>query len=130
MKTLLLKQWLSAILMMQPFNTAPHVVTPTIKLFLSLLHDCNFTTVMNHSVNILSFWMARVTPGKGSFDPHLPNTHTHKHTQRIVTHRLRNTLLADSEISAYLILMITTEQPFSSGGALKKKFLTTMNIYQ
>jgi hypothetical protein len=28
------------------------MVTPTIKLFPLLLHNCNFATVMNHNVNI------------------------------------------------------------------------------
>lgn len=38
----------------QPFNSLPHVeVTPTIKLFLLLLHKCNYITVMNCSVIFL-----------------------------------------------------------------------------
>lgn len=38
----------AAFLMLRPFNTVPHVVTPTITLFSLLLHDCNFATAMNH----------------------------------------------------------------------------------
>ena len=40
--------------MLLPFNTVSHVVvTPTIKLSLLLIYNCNFTTVMNHNVNIV-----------------------------------------------------------------------------
>ncbi|MEX5533301.1 hypothetical protein, partial [Pseudomonas syringae] len=46
-------QWISTFLMLQPLNTVLHVeVTPTIKLFVLLFHNCNFATVMNHNVNI------------------------------------------------------------------------------
>ena len=35
-------------------NTAPHVVvTPTHKIFLFLLHNCNFATVMNHFKHLI-----------------------------------------------------------------------------
>ena len=35
------------------FNLVPHgVVTPNHKIILFLLHNCNFSTVMNHNVNI------------------------------------------------------------------------------
>ena len=35
------------------FNIVPHVaVTPTIKLFSFLLHNCTFATVVHHDVNI------------------------------------------------------------------------------
>ncbi|EGV96707.1 hypothetical protein I79_017196 [Cricetulus griseus] len=38
-----LNHWFSTLLMLQPFHTVPHVVmTPTMKLFLLLLHNCNF----------------------------------------------------------------------------------------
>ena len=38
------------------FNIAPHVlVTPTIKLFSLLLHNCNFATAMNYNVNMCVF---------------------------------------------------------------------------
>ena len=50
-----LSQWLSSFLMLYPFNTVPlGVVTlpPPIKLFLLLLHKCNFAIVMNHNVNM------------------------------------------------------------------------------
>jgi hypothetical protein len=39
--------------MLWPFNTVPQVgATPTIKLFLLLLYNCNFATVMNSNVNV------------------------------------------------------------------------------
>jgi hypothetical protein len=39
--------------MLWPFNTVSHVMlTPTIKLFLLLLQNHNFTIVMNHGINI------------------------------------------------------------------------------
>ena len=48
-----LDPWFSNFLMLQPFDTVPRVVmNPTIKLFLLLLHNCNFATVMNHNVHI------------------------------------------------------------------------------
>lgn len=37
--------------MLRPFNAAPHVLTPTIKLFSMLLQNCNFSTVMSHNIN-------------------------------------------------------------------------------
>ena len=40
-----LRQRLSTFLMLWLFNTVPHVVTPTIRLFLLLLHNCNFATL-------------------------------------------------------------------------------------
>ena len=47
-----LHQWFSSFLMLQPFNTVPPVaMTPTIKLFSLLLHNCNFATVMKYDVN-------------------------------------------------------------------------------
>lgn len=46
-------QWFSAFQMLRPFNAVPPiVVTPTIRLFLLILHNCNFATVMNSNVNI------------------------------------------------------------------------------
>jgi len=48
-----LEPWFSNFLMLWPFNTVPYVVVnPTIKLSLLLLHNCNFSTVMNHNLNI------------------------------------------------------------------------------
>jgi hypothetical protein len=45
---LFLYQWFSAFLMLRPFNTVPPVVvTPKHKTISLLLHNCNFTTVMN-----------------------------------------------------------------------------------
>jgi hypothetical protein len=41
------------LLMSQPFNIVPHVVvTSNYKLFLLLLDNCNFATVINYNVNI------------------------------------------------------------------------------
>jgi hypothetical protein len=49
-----LVQLFSAFLMLRPFNTVPHVVvTPIVKSFSLLLHNWNFATVMNRSINIL-----------------------------------------------------------------------------
>jgi hypothetical protein len=56
--------------MLQPFNTVPHVVvTPNIKLFSLLLHNCNFASVLNCSVNICISLRSWVTPVEGSFNP-------------------------------------------------------------
>ena len=50
-------------------STVPHVVvTPSIKLFLLLLHNCNFATVMNCNVNIC-FPVVLDSPLKMMFDP-------------------------------------------------------------
>jgi hypothetical protein len=51
----LFEQWFSTFLMLQPFNTVPHVVVtiPQIKLFLLLLHNYNLATITHHNVNIL-----------------------------------------------------------------------------
>lgn len=46
------ERWVSAFLMRQPFNTVPHAeLSPTIKLFSSLLYNCSFATIVNHNVN-------------------------------------------------------------------------------
>lgn len=43
-------QWFSAFLMLPPLNTVPYIVVtpppPTVTLFLLLLHNCNFDTVI------------------------------------------------------------------------------------
>jgi hypothetical protein len=58
--------------------TVSHVVlTPTIKLFLLLLHNCNFTTFMNHKVYISVFQWSYITLVKKSFYP-----------KGVLTHRL------------------------------------------
>ena len=58
-----LNHWFSGFLMLQLFNTIPHVVvTPTINLLLFLHHHCNFA-IMNHKVNI---WYLNLL--KGFFD--------------------------------------------------------------
>ena len=66
--------------MLQPFNTVLHVVvTPTIKLFLLLFHNCSFATVGHYNVNVWYTGHLIVTP-KG-----------------VKTHRLRITVLALSK---------------------------------
>jgi len=50
-----LSQWFSIFLMLQPFNTIPHVIEtplPDPKIILLLLLSYNFASVLNHSVNI------------------------------------------------------------------------------
>lgn len=44
-------QWFSIFLMLQDFNTAPHIVV-TSRSTIKILHSCNFTIAMDHSVNI------------------------------------------------------------------------------
>jgi hypothetical protein len=67
--------------MLRPFDTVPYVVvTPTIRLFLLLLHNCNFAIGMNHSVDICSSFVLRVTPAEGTLDPskgHDPQVENH-----------------------------------------------------
>lgn len=41
-----LEQWFSTFLMLQTFHTVSHVMTLTRKLFLLLIHNCNFATIM------------------------------------------------------------------------------------
>ena len=52
------------------------MVTPTVKLFFLLLHECNFAIVINHNANICVFLCERIIqqPPKG-----------------VMAHRLRNT---------------------------------------
>jgi hypothetical protein len=69
------------ILRERPFSTVPHVVvTSTIKFFLFLLHNCNFSSVMNHNVN-LCFLMVLGNPCESSFDSpqrgHYPQAEDH-----------------------------------------------------
>jgi hypothetical protein len=54
-------QWFSAFPMLWPFNASPHVVVtpPTIKVFSLLLHNCHFPTVINHSVTMGRYWVAK-----------------------------------------------------------------------
>lgn len=47
-----LDQWISAILMLQPFDTVSHVVMNANHTIIFLLHNCNFATLMNHNANI------------------------------------------------------------------------------
>lgn len=37
-------------LLLQSFNTVPHVVIPNHKVIFLLLHNCNFVIVMNYNV--------------------------------------------------------------------------------
>lgn len=48
-----LQQWFSTSLMLQLFNTVPHVVeTLNHNIIFTLLPNCNVGTVMNYNVNI------------------------------------------------------------------------------
>jgi hypothetical protein len=48
-----LQQWLSNLLVLRPFNTAPHVaVIPNHKIISLLLHNCIFATVKNNNIGI------------------------------------------------------------------------------
>jgi hypothetical protein len=84
-----LNQWFSTSLMLQSLNTIPHVVvTPAIKLFLLLLHNCNFDSY-ELNVNMFSsdlwwpLWKGHLTR------VHMrAYTHTHTHTKGVATHRL------------------------------------------
>lgn len=59
------KQWFSTFPMPHLFKTVPHVVvTSNHEIISLLLHNCNFTTLMNHNVNI---WY--VTPGGWGSQP-------------------------------------------------------------
>jgi hypothetical protein len=63
-----LEQWFSIYLILWPFNTLPHVSgTLNHKIISPLLHNCNFTTVMNHNVSIHVLWWSCVFLVKGSF---------------------------------------------------------------
>lgn len=81
--TLLLNQWFSTFLKLWAYNSVPYaVMTPIIKLFLLLFHDCNFTTGMNYDVNIWYLDGFRQPLWKG-FNPQRTD----------LTHRLRTTAL-------------------------------------
>lgn len=47
-------------------NAVPHVVPPTVKLFLSLLHNCNIATIMDLNVKHLCFPMVLGTFREGA----------------------------------------------------------------
>lgn len=69
------------LLMLRTFNTVPYIVlTPTIRLFLLLLCNYNFATILNCNVNIYNvkwlLWKCHLHPSKG-----------------FETHRLRITIL-------------------------------------
>jgi hypothetical protein len=73
------ERWLSVFLMLQPFNTVPHVMLSLDdNIILLLLHNCNFASGMNCNVN---FWYAEYL----MWDP-----------KRVTTHRLRNAALDQS----------------------------------
>jgi len=55
---------------------------PVIKLFLLLLHNCNFATVMKHNVNICVFWWFQKIPEKQLLT-----------FKEFTNHRLRSTAL-------------------------------------
>jgi hypothetical protein len=54
-KAVVAQRRLSAFLALRAFNTDPRVVVtpPTVKLFVLLLHNCNFATVMNLGGNMI-----------------------------------------------------------------------------
>ena len=69
-------QWFSALLMLPPFNTVPHI--------LLLLYNCNFAAVMNHDINIwYTGYLICIT-------------------KWVTTHRLRTTVV-DSSQPLYLL---------------------------
>jgi hypothetical protein len=71
-----LTQGFSAFLKLQAFKTVPQaVLAPTIKVFLLVLHNCNFATVMNHNV-IICFPMVLGKPYERVPQP--PQWATHK----------------------------------------------------
>jgi hypothetical protein len=74
---LLTVQWFSTFPMLRPFNTAPYVVVspPTIQLFSWLLYNCNFATVINHSVNTCVLLKALGNPRERRKGPDLPRGH-------------------------------------------------------
>ena len=86
MKTL--HQWFSAFLIFWAFNTVSHIVViPTTKLFLLVLHNCNFATVMNHNINVCGFfYVLKQHLWKGHLMP-----------KCVTTHRLRTTSLGAHE---------------------------------
>lgn len=52
-----LHPWFSTFLMVQPFNTVPHImVTQTITLFPLLLPYCNFAAVVSRNINMCVSW--------------------------------------------------------------------------
>lgn len=65
----LLNQWFSIFLMLQPLNTTLRVVvTLNHKTISLLIHNCNFSTIMNHNVSDMqNIWYE--IPMKGSFKP-------------------------------------------------------------
>lgn len=73
-----LVQWFSTFLLLQSFDTGPLVaVTNNLKLFSSLLHNCNFVTVLNHNVTVFSSGL-RWSLSKG-----------HLTLRGILTHKMR-----------------------------------------
>lgn len=52
-----LRQWVSAFLLLWPFNTTLHdVVAPSHRIISLLPHNCNFGSVMNFNLSICVFW--------------------------------------------------------------------------
>lgn len=68
--------------MLPASSTVLHVVVtpPTTKLFLVLLHNYNFATVMNYNVKISVFWWSQMNPVKRLVNPqrsHDPQVENH-----------------------------------------------------
>ena len=84
MESLAPEQLFSTFLMLQPFNTVPHVVVTHSHKIISLpLHNCNFATVVSCHVDICVYRGSYVTSVKGLLN----------YLQRVETHRLRNSAL-------------------------------------
>lgn len=64
-------QWISTFLMLHNPWIQFLVLwwSPTIKWFPLLLHNYNFSAVVNYNINAHVFQLSWVTPGKGSLDP-------------------------------------------------------------
>jgi hypothetical protein len=74
------EKWLSTLLTLGPFSTVPHVVvTPNQNI--TVLHNCNFATIMSHMYVSDIQDICYVTPVKGLFDPsqggHKPQLENH-----------------------------------------------------
>lgn len=77
-------------LMLEPFNTLPHVVeTPNHKCISLLLHNCNYATVENHKCKYLVCGISDMqTPVKVLFDL------SKGHTPPVDNYSVRGTLAA------------------------------------
>ena len=79
----ILEQWFATFLILAPVNTRSACCgdSQAIKLFLLLLPNCNFATVMKHNVNICAVWGLREPLWNGSLIPQrirIYRTHTRR----------------------------------------------------